>query len=268
MEFRRIFGLVMLFTIFAVSLFSTKSLAEEIQIPPWIKNNAKWWSEGQIRDDDFVKGIQYLIQAGIMKIPQTQSETGSSQQIPSWIKNNAGWWANGAITDNDFVKGIQYLIQENIIQIKMEQIMVLSSSAFENNGTIPSEYTCDGSGISPSLEIANVPKNAQSLALVVEDPDAPRGTVTHWIVWNISPQKSQFAKGEKINFPQGITFSGTTGYMGPCPPSGTHRYFFKLYALDTMLDLGDGSTKDNLVQTMDGHILGQSTLMGKYSRNS
>lgn len=256
----------MLFTIFTVSLFLTKSLAEDLQIPSWVKNNAKWWSEGQIGDNDFVKGIQYLIQSGIMKVPQTQSGYGSSQQIPSWIKNNAGWWANGTITDSDFVKGIQYLIQENIIQIKTKQIMVLSSSAFENNGTIPSVYTCDGSGLSPPLAITKVPKNAQSLALIVEDPDAPRGTVTHWIVWNIPPQKSQFDKGEKLDLPQGITVFGTTGYGGPCPPSGTHRYFFKLYALNTMLDLGDGSTKDDLVQAMGGHILEQATLTGKYSR--
>jgi len=268
MEYRRIFGLVMLFTIFAISLFSTKSLAEELQIPSWIKNNAKWWSEGQIGDNDFVKGIQYLIQSRIMKIPMTQSEAGSSQQIPSWIKNNAGWWANGTITDDDFVKGIQFLIQENIIQIKTEQVMVLSSPAFENNGTIPSEYTCDGSNVSPPLAITNVPTNTQSLALIMEDPDAPRGTVNHWLVWNIPPQKSQFTKGEKINFPQGITVFGTTGYGGPCPPSGTHRYFFKLYALDTLLDLGDGATKENLIQEMDSHVLAQATLMGKYSRNS
>src|SRR5437660_1199490 len=129
-----------------------------------------------------------------MKIPQTPSESGHLQQIPSWIKDDAGWWANGTITDSDFVKGIQYLIQENIMQIKTEQVMVLSSSAFENNGTIPSIYTCDGSGISPPLAISNVPKNAHSLALIVEDPDAPMGTATHWIVWNISPQKSQFVE--------------------------------------------------------------------------
>lgn len=268
MKYSRIFGFVMLFTIFAASLFLPKSFADEIQIPPWIKNNAKWWSEGKIGDNDFVKGIQYLIQSGIMKIPQTQSETGYSQQIPSWIKNNAGWWANGTITDDDFVKGIQYLIQKNIIQIKIEQVMVLSSPAFKNNETIPSEYTCDGTNVSPQLTITGVPANTQSLALIVEDPDAPIGTVTHWIIWNIPPEKLQFDKGEKISYPQGITIFGKTGYGGPCPPSGIHRYFFKLYALDTMLDLGDGSTKENLVQAMDGHILGQSTLMGKYSRNS
>lgn len=266
MKSRRIFGLLILFTIITMIVVSNKSFSEELQIPPWVKNNAKWWSEGQIGDDDFVKGIQYLIQVGIMKIPQTQSEIISSQQIPIWIKNNAGWWANGTISDNDFVKGIQYLIQKNIIKIKTKQVMVLSSLAFENNGTIPSEYTCDGSNISPPLTITNVPTNAQSLALIVEDPDAPRGTVTHWIVWNMPPQKSQFVKGEKIDFPQGITVFGTTGYGGPCPPSGTHRYFFKLSALDTILQIGNGSTKENLVQAMDGHVLEQATLIGKYSR--
>ena len=120
MRHRRIFTFVMLFTIFVASLFSVKSFAEDLQIPPWVKNNAKWWSEGQIGDNDFVKGIQYLIQTGIMKVPQTQSQYGSSQQIPSWIKNNAGLWANGTITENDFVIGIQYLIQGNIIQIKTD----------------------------------------------------------------------------------------------------------------------------------------------------
>lgn len=267
MGYMQIFLTVTLFTIFTVSLFSAASHSEELQIPSWIKNNAKWWSEGQIGDTDFVKGIQYLIQSGIMKIPQTQSENITSQQIPSWIKNNAGWWANGTITDNDFVKGIQYLIQKNIMQIKTEQTMILSSAAFENNGVIPSEYTCDGTGISPPLAVTNVPKNTQSLAIIVEDPDAPIGVVTHWTVWNIPPQKSQFDKGEKIDFPQGMTVFGTVGYGGPCPPSGTHRYFFKLYALDTTLDLADGSLKDSLVHAMDGHILEQVTLLGKYSRS-
>src|SRR5690349_17213018 len=202
MQNRRILVIGILIIVFGISLFSNATFAD-LQIPHWIKNNAKWWSEGQIGDDDFIKGIQYLIQTGIMKIPQTQSGSDHSKQIPSWIKNNAGWWANDTITDNDFIKGIQYLIQENIMQIKTDQIMVLSSSAFENNDIIPSVYTCDGSDVSPPLTINNIPRNAQSLALIVEDPDAPIGIVTHWAVWNILPQKSQFAEGEKIDSPQG-----------------------------------------------------------------
>ena len=141
MRYRRIFTLVMLFTIFAVSLFSAKSFSEEIQIPSWIKNNAKWWSEGQIGDNDFVKGIQYLIQAGIMKVPQTQSGYGSSQQIPSWIKNNAGWWADGKISDNDFVLGIQYLVSEGIINIQ-NSTSVTDTSKCDQLQTAADKETC------------------------------------------------------------------------------------------------------------------------------
>jgi hypothetical protein len=90
--------------------------APDYQIPPWIKNNAKWWAEGTITDNDFVQGIQYLIQQEIIKVPPTQSGTGS-QVIPSWIKNNAKWWAEGTIGDSDFVQGIQYLIKQGIIKI-------------------------------------------------------------------------------------------------------------------------------------------------------
>ena len=93
----------------------TKS--QSVVIPGWIKNNAKWWSQGQLGDDDFVKGIQYLIQEGIMKIPHGQTGANSSHKIPLWVKNNAGWWADGQISDDDFVKGIQYLITNGLIKI-------------------------------------------------------------------------------------------------------------------------------------------------------
>lgn len=256
----------MLFVILAISFFSTLSFAEDLKIPSWVKNNAKWWSEGQIADTDFVKGIQYLMQSEIMKIPNTDFVDDYSKQIPTWVKDNAGLWANNTVPDTDFAKGLQYLIQENIIEIQTAQTMTLSSSVFENDGKIPSTYTCDGSDISPPLTISNVPKNTQSLVLIIIDPDAPKGTVTHWSVWNILPQKSQFVANEKIDSPQGVNVFGTVGYKGPCPPSGTHRYFFKLYALDTMLELENGSTKDNLVQAMKDHILDQATLLGTYSR--
>jgi Raf kinase inhibitor-like YbhB/YbcL family protein len=243
------------------------SYADQIQIPLWVKNNANWWSKGQIEDSDFVKGIQYLIEHQIIQIPKTSLSSSTQSQIPSWIKNNAGWWANGTIGDEDFVEGIQYLIQVNIIQINYKQTFSLSSSAFDNNGTIPSQYTCDGNDISPPLTITGVPANAQSLALIVDDVDAPRGIFTHWIVWNIPPDKSQFAEGENIDFPQGIASVGKSGYHGPCPPAGpSHRYYFKLYALDSTLNLDSTSTKSDLEQSMNGHIIAQATLIGKYSR--
>jgi Raf kinase inhibitor-like YbhB/YbcL family protein len=144
--------------------------------------------------------------------------------------------------------------------------MKISSPAFENNGLIPSEYTCDGSDISPPLVISEVPEEAKSLAIIMDDPDAPMDTFTHWVVWNISPQKTQFAEGENISFPQGKTSFGSKSYGGPCPPGGTHRYFFKLYALDLVLNLREGSSKADLEKTMRGHILSEANLIGRYSR--
>lgn len=144
--------------------------------------------------------------------------------------------------------------------------MKISSTAFENNGMIPSEYTCDGDDISPPLSISDIPKEAKSLAIIMDDPDAPMGTFTHWIVWNIPPQKTHFAKDEKISFNQGRTSFGNTSYGGPCPPGGTHRYFFKFYALDLVLNLKEGSSKSDLEKAMKGHVLAESSLVGKYSR--
>ena len=252
----------------ATSLILLQSYSDVIQIPSWIKSNAKWWASGQINDSDFVQGIQYLIKHDIIKIPKTNATSSSSEQkIPSWIKNNAGWWADGKISDNDFVQGIQYLIKINIIKVSAGLFMKLSSNAFENNGIIPQIYTCDGEDVSPPLTISGVPDKAKSLALVMDDPDAPSGTFTHWVIWNISPQKSQFTKGEKLEFPAGRTDFGVTGYGGPCPPSGTHRYFFKLYALDTMLDLKSGATRAELETAITNHIVEKTELVGKYTRS-
>src|SRR5437867_1973190 len=242
------------------------SYGDQIQIPTWIKNTAKWWAQGEIGDSDFVKGIEFLIQQSIIKIPKTETMASTQTHIPKWVQNNAGWWADGSIGDEDFVKGIQYLIQVNIIHINYNTSMILTSFAFANNGTIPSEFTCDGSNVSPPLSISDVPKNAKSLALIMDDPDAPMGTFTHWTLWNIPINKTELSRGEKIDFPQGKTSFGKTGYGGPCPPSGTHRYFFKLYALDEMLDIRDGVTRNQLEQSMNGHIISQAILVGKYSR--
>ncbi|OLE40671.1 MAG: hypothetical protein AUF74_00215, partial [Thaumarchaeota archaeon 13_1_20CM_2_38_5] len=125
----------------------------------------------------------------------------------------------------------------------------------------------DGADLSPPLSISAVPKNAKSLALIMDDPDAPSGTFTHWTVWNIPADKSQFAKGEKIIFQQGKTGFGKAGYGGPCPPSGTHRYFFKLYALDVVLDLDQSTKVKDLEDAINSHIIKQTLLVGKYSRS-
>lgn len=144
--------------------------------------------------------------------------------------------------------------------------MKLVSPAFENGGTIPREYSCDGGNTIPVLKINDIPKNAKSLALIMEDPDAPMGTFVHWLVWNISPMNLTLTKKEITMYPQGKNSAEKTGYLGPCPPHGTHRYFFRLYALDTTLTLQPGARKNHLEQAMSEHIVGEAELMGTYTR--
>ena len=144
--------------------------------------------------------------------------------------------------------------------------MKLTSPAFENKQEIPSEYTCDGSDTSPELNIADVPENAKSLVLICDDPDAPVGIWDHWVVFNIPTDTTKIAKGTEPSGVAGKNSWGKTGYGGPCPPSGTHRYFFKLYALDTTLDLKEGSDKKDIESAMKGHVIAQAELMGTYSR--
>ena len=148
----------------------------------------------------------------------------------------------------------------------------VTSPAFEEGGMIPPKYTVDGANISPSLNWETVPEGTQSIALINDDPDAPMGTWVHWVMWNIPPDKKQLPE----NVPsdpklsdgsvQGITDFRQPGYGGPAPPSGTHRYFFKVYALDTKLNLSTGSNKAQLVKAMEGHILAEGQLMGRYKR--
>jgi hypothetical protein len=143
----------------------------------------------------------------------------------------------------------------------------ISSPVFKNNEMIPKKFTCDGENISPPLKIENIPQSTKSLALIVDDPDAPKGTFVHWIVWGISPKQTQFSVGEKGKFSQGTNDAGKQGYIGPCPPSGTHRYMFKIYALDTKIDISAKSKKKDLQNVINGHILQSTTLIGKYSRS-
>ena len=144
--------------------------------------------------------------------------------------------------------------------------MKITSSAFREGGNIPSKFTCDGGDSSPPLQISEIPSSAKSVALVVDDPDAPSGLFTHWIVWNISPQTNEIAEGSTPKGMQGTNDFGKAGYGGPCPPSGTHRYYVKIFALDRELDLPPGTKRNQLDAAMKGHVVAQGELMGRYSR--
>lgn len=144
--------------------------------------------------------------------------------------------------------------------------MKIESSAFKHNEKIPAKYTCDGENISPPLAISEVPGNAKSLVLIVHDPDAPAGTWVHWNVWNIPPQTKEVREGGVPQGIEGATSFNKPGYGGPCPPSGTHRYFFKLYALDTMLDLPSSAMKGEIEKSMTGHIIAYHEFIGLYER--
>ena len=147
-----------------------------------------------------------------------------------------------------------------------EAKMKITSSAFREGGNIPSKFTCDGGDTRPPLQIAEVPSGAKSLALVVDDPDAPSGLFTHWIVWNISPQTNAIAEESAPKGVHGTNDFGKSGYGGPCPPSGTHRYYFRIFALDRELNLPSGAKRSQLDAAMKGHVVAQGELMGRYSR--
>jgi Raf kinase inhibitor-like YbhB/YbcL family protein len=144
----------------------------------------------------------------------------------------------------------------------------LASSAFANSEGIPAKYTCDGEDVSPPLQWNQPPEGVQSLALIMDDPDAPVGTWDHWLLFNIPADFRSLAEqaGPPPGSVGGKNSWGRTGYGGPCPPRGTHRYFFRLYALDTSLDLPSGTDKAQLIEAMAGHILAQAELMGTYAR--
>jgi Raf kinase inhibitor-like YbhB/YbcL family protein len=144
--------------------------------------------------------------------------------------------------------------------------MKITSSAFQQGGNIPSKFSCDGPNTNPPFQMSDVPPEAKSLVLIVDDPDAPSGLFTHWAVWNISPQTNTIAEGTTLKGGQGTNDFGRSGYGGPCPPSGTHRYYFKIFALDRELDLPFGAKRSQLDAAMKGHVIAQGELMGRYSR--
>ena len=143
----------------------------------------------------------------------------------------------------------------------------VTSTAFGADAAIPALYSCKGENINPPLEIKGVPSSAKSLVLIVDDPDAPGGLFTHWIVWNIAPSTSGVAqKGVPDSGIEGTNDFGKKGYGGPCPPSGTHRYFFRVLALDQKLDLHAGAKRAALNKAMNGHIVAQGELVGRFGQ--
>ena len=144
--------------------------------------------------------------------------------------------------------------------------MKITSAAFQEGGNIPSKFTCDGSDTSPPLQITGVPSNAKSLVLIADDPDAPGGLFTHWLVWNIPPQTNSIAEGSAAKGVHGTNDFGKSGYRGPCPPPGTHRYSFKIFALDRELDLSSGARRSQVDAAMKGHVIAQGELVGRYAR--
>ncbi len=143
--------------------------------------------------------------------------------------------------------------------------LVVKSPAFENNKLIPAKYSCDGEEVNPPLTIEGIPQGTQMLALIVDDPDAPRGTFDHWVVWNIPPT-GKIAENS-VPGTEGLNSAGQRSYVSMCPPYGTHRYFFKVYALNSKLTLNPNSTrKKDLEKAMQGHILSKGELIGLYKR--
>ncbi|MBN2306438.1 YbhB/YbcL family Raf kinase inhibitor-like protein [Candidatus Peregrinibacteria bacterium] len=146
--------------------------------------------------------------------------------------------------------------------------MQITSTAFRNNQKIPSKHTCDAENLSPELAFSGVPENAQSLVLICHDPDAPgRGGWTHWMIINMDPKARGIGEGERPN--SGLELNtdfGKPGYGGPCPPNGSHRYYFHLYALDAPLDLQVTAAKTDVEMAMEGHVIEKAELMGTYER--
>jgi Raf kinase inhibitor-like YbhB/YbcL family protein len=145
--------------------------------------------------------------------------------------------------------------------------MQISSPDFKEGEAIPKHYTCDGEDTSPNLEISDVPPETKSLTIIMDDPDSPSGTWVHWTLWNIDPTCDKIQSGSApVDSKEGMTSFGRSGYGGPCPHSGTHHYYFKLYALDIELDLPQTTKVEELMEAMEGHMLAEAELIGLYTR--
>lgn len=180
--------------------------------------------------------------------------------------------SNGAVSGRKwrcFMVSIALICAPGMIfgQEGKEAHMNISSTSFIEGGNIPVRFTCDGKNTSPDLKIDGVPAGAKSLLLIVDDPDAPRGTFTHWLVWNLKPDVKEIPTG---GVPEGVILGqngfGRNGYGGPCPPTGIHRYYFRLYALDNVPHLLAGTERKAVDRAIEGHIIAACTLMGRYGR--
>ena len=152
------------------------------------------------------------------------------------------------------------------MKISFMNNLMITSPSFSEGADIPVKFSCKGENISPAIKIGSIPAEAKSLAVIVEDPDAPQGIFDHWVAWNFQPVNT-IVENSKDGV-QGNNGSGKTGYTGPCPPSGTHRYQFKIYALDSMLDLPVGTNKKNLMNAMKEHVVAGGELTGMFSSQS
>lgn len=159
-----------------------------------------------------------------------------------------------------------HLVKRSMATDTNTRLLKIDSPVFKNEELIPSRYTCEGEDINPPLLIGDIPAKAKTLALIMEDPDAPNGTFDHWLLWNI-PVAPRIDENSNPGI-SGKNGFGKTGYGGPCPPSGTHRYFFHVYALDVELDLDAGSDKKTLLDALDNHVLAMGELMGKYQKKN
>ncbi len=162
---------------------------------------------------------------------------------------------------------------EKVLSEQSSSNMKLRSPAFYDNGTIPTQYTCDGSNINPALEFVDVPESAKSLVLIMDDPDVPKdlrpsGVFDHWVVFNIPPETTGVGANQTLNAVYGANGTGEAKYTGPCPPDKEHRYIFQLFALDTTLNLSQAATKDEVLKAMEGHIISQAKLTGRFNREA
>ena len=183
----------------------------------------------------------------------------------TWICKNGNWTKHGNPNNPPPQEGCGSSETSELKDSDKINLMKVTSSAFENNTKIPSRYTCDGENVNPPLTFEDLPENTQSLVLIVNDPDAPAGNWIHWILFNI-PADTEILNENDVptGALQGINSFGDNNYGGPCPPSGTHRYIFKLFAIDSLLDLKEGTSEAEIKNGINGHTLETSELVGKY----